>query len=126
MFVRDLVLPVRIGAYARERAAPQRVRFAVEARVLRPARPSEDMRDVLSYDVITDAISMLTDAGHIALVETLAERLAASLLVHPRVTKVAVRVEKLELGAGIAGVAIERTRADMASAAGKSGHEAAE
>ena len=119
VFVRDLVLPVRIGAYVRERAAPQRVRFAVEASVLRAARPSQDMRDVFSYDVITDAIRMLIDAEHIALVETLAERIAAALLVHPRVTRVAVQVEKLDLGAGVAGVGIERTRADIVAAKGR-------
>jgi FolB domain-containing protein len=116
VFIHDLVLPVRIGAYVRERAAPQRVRFAVAANVLRAPRPSQDMRDVFSYDVITDAIRMLTDAHHIALVETLAERIAAALLAHPRIVKVAVKVEKLDLGAGVAGVAIERTRADLEAA----------
>ena len=34
VFVHDLVLPVRIGAYAHERAAPQRVRFDVDALVI--------------------------------------------------------------------------------------------
>lgn len=110
VFVRDLVLPVRIGAYAREREAPQRVRFAVEAVVLRPPRPTEDMRDVFSYDVITDGIRMLTEAGHVALTETLAERIAALVLAHPRVVKVCVSVEKLDVGAGVVGVAIERTQ----------------
>ena len=85
VFVRDLVLPVRIGAYARERAAPQRVRFAVEVLVTRAARASADMRDVFSYDVITDGIRLLIDAGHVPLVETLAERIAEMLLAHPRV-----------------------------------------
>ncbi len=109
VFVRDLVLPVRIGAYAHERGAPQRVRFGVEATVLRPAQPTEDMRDVFSYDVITDGIRMLVESGHVMLTETLAERIAALLLAHPRVVKVAVLVEKLDVGTGVVGVAIERT-----------------
>lgn len=114
VFVRDLVLPVRIGAYARERLAPQRVRFAVEVTILRAARPTQDMRDVFSYDIITDGIRMLVDGGHVALVETLAEQIIAMLLAHPRVRKVAVRLEKLDAGPGIVGVAIERSRADAA------------
>ncbi len=118
VFVRDLVLPVRIGAYARERAAPQRVRFAVEVLVTRAARASADMRDVFSYDVITDGIRLLIDAGHVPLVETLAERIAEMLLAHPRVVRATVAVEKLETGNGIVGVTIERTRANAAATTG--------
>ncbi len=110
VFVDDLVLPVFIGAYARERNAPQNVRFAVTASVMRSGRTAEDMRDVFSYDLITDGIRLLIGSGHVALVETLAERIAAMVLGHPRVIKVVVRVVKLETGSGTVGVEIERTR----------------
>jgi dihydroneopterin aldolase len=112
VFLRDWVLPVRIGAYAHERAAPQRVRFAVEATVLRPAKPTRDMGDVFSYDIISDGIRMLTEGQHIVLAETLAERIAALVLAHPRVVKVSVCVEKLDVGTGVVGVRIERRRDD--------------
>jgi dihydroneopterin aldolase len=111
--VEDLVLPVFIGAYARERAAAQKVRFGVVASVLRGGRAAEDMRDVVSYDLITDGIRMLIGAGHVELVETLAERIAGVVLAHPRVAKVVVRVQKLETGSGIVGVEIKRTRPDF-------------
>jgi dihydroneopterin aldolase len=110
IFVHDLVLPVRIGAYAHERAAPQRVRFNVDALVIRGPRQAQDMRDVFSYDIISDGIRLLVAAGHVPLVETLAERIAAMALAHPRVVKVTVKLEKLETGSGIVGVIIERTR----------------
>lgn len=122
VFVHDFVLPVRIGAYASERASPQQVRFNVEAAVARGswaartgdagsvARWEAGMRDVFSYDLIRDGIRMLADAGHVGLVETLAERVAAMVLAHPRVMTVAVKVEKLDAGPGIVGVALERTR----------------
>jgi dihydroneopterin aldolase len=112
VFVHDLVLPVRIGAYTRERTEPQRVRFDVDAMVSRPTRPTEDMRDVFSYDVISDGIRMLIDAGHVPLVETLAERIAGLVLAHPWVEKVTVGVEKLDTGSGSVGVVIERSHAD--------------
>jgi (5-formylfuran-3-yl)methyl phosphate synthase len=108
--VRDLVLPVSIGAYAYERAAPQRVRFNVEALLLPQRRPAHDMRDVFSYDIIIDGIHLLIAEGHVALVETLAERVAALVLAHPRVAKVTVRLEKLDTGSGIVGVEIVRRR----------------
>lgn len=110
VFVENLILPVFIGAYARERDTPQNVRFAVSASVMRSGRAAEDMRDVFSYDLVTDGIRMLVGSGHVALVETLAERIAAMVLGHPRVTKVVVRVEKLDTGSGTVGVEIERRR----------------
>jgi (5-formylfuran-3-yl)methyl phosphate synthase len=110
IFVRDFVLPVRIGAYAHEREKPQNVRFNVDVNVLRADRAAVDIRDVFSYDLITDAIRMIVADEHIALVETLAERIAALLLTRPRVAGVTVRVEKLEVGPGGTGIEIVRRR----------------
>jgi FolB domain-containing protein len=112
VFVHDFVLPVRIGAYASEHEKPQRVRFNVDVKVLRPPHEAEDMRDVFSYDVITDGIGMIVAMGHVMLAETLAERIAALLLEHPRVVRVTIRVEKLDLGPEAVGVTIQRERAD--------------
>jgi (5-formylfuran-3-yl)methyl phosphate synthase len=115
IFVRDFVLPVRIGAYSRERDKLQNVRFNVDVNVLRPDRAAVDIRDVFSYDLITDSIRMIVAEEHIALVEMLAERISALLLTHPRVTGVTVRVEKLEVGPGGIGIEIVRRRtADVA------------
>jgi dihydroneopterin aldolase len=116
IFVRDFVLPIRVGAYAHERAKPQRVRFNVEVDVLRPTHPTADMRDVFSYDLVTDGIRMIVAQEHIALLETLAERIAALVLAHPWGHAVSVRVEKLEVGPGSVGVEIRRERpAEMAN-----------
>jgi dihydroneopterin aldolase len=115
IFVRDFVLPVRVGAYAHERDRLQRVRFNVDVDVLRPAHPTEDMRDVFSYDVVTDGIRMIVAQEHIALLETLAERIAALVLAYARVSGVTVRVEKLDVGPGAVGVEIRRERAAEAA-----------
>jgi FolB domain-containing protein len=110
IFVHDFVLPIRIGAYAHEREKVQNVRFNVDADVLRSDRAAQDIRDVFSYDLITDSIRMIVAQEHISLVETLAERIAALILTHSRVTAVTVRVEKLEVGPGGTGVEIVRRR----------------
>jgi FolB domain-containing protein len=110
VFVRDFVLPVHVGAYAHEHGAPQRVRFDVDVKVFRPSHAVEDMRDVFSYDVVVDGIRVLVAHEHFEFVETLAERIAASVLSHPRASAVTVRVEKLEVGTGGVGVEITRER----------------
>jgi dihydroneopterin aldolase len=110
IFVRDFVVPARIGAYAREHGKPQNVRFNVGVKVRRSGHSVEDMRDVFSYDVITDGIRIIVAQEHIAFLETLAERVADLVLRHPRVVSVTIRVEKLDVGPGGVGVEIVRER----------------
>jgi dihydroneopterin aldolase len=110
ILVRDFVLPIRIGAYRHEREKPQHVRFNVDVGIVRSPHVAQDMRDVFSYDVILDGIRMLVAQEHIALVETLAERVAALILAQPRVVNVTLRVEKLDVGPGAVGVEIVRKR----------------
>jgi dihydroneopterin aldolase len=116
VFVRDLVMPVEIGAYGFERGHAQRVRFYVDVEVYRVAG-LDDMRMAFSYDVIMDAIKIILAAGHIELVETIAERLAERVLSHERVHAVGVEVEKLDVVApGAVGVRIRRERTAPLSA----------
>ena len=115
VFMRGLVLPVRIGAYAHEHDKTQRVRFDVTVQVARPVAqgrvlPVRDLRDIYSYDIISDGIRMLVASGHVDLVETLAEQIAALLLADARVVTAEVQVTKLETGSGEVGVAIQRSR----------------
>ena len=115
VFVHDLVLPVRIGLYAHEHLAAQDVRFNVDAEIARNAHATQDIRDVLSYDIIIDGIRLIVAGGHIPLVETLAERVADFVLAHARVQHVTVMVEKLAAGPARVGVEIRRRRpADVA------------
>ena len=113
--MRDLVLPVRIGAYSHERNAPQKVRFDVSVDVRRPRGATQRMGQVYSYDLITDAISRIVAEEHIDFVETLAERIAAEVLSDPRAGRVTVKVEKLEIGPGGVGVELTMDRSDRES-----------
>ena len=115
IFVHDFVLPMRIGTYARERDYDQNVRFSVDVGITRASDMPRGMHDVLSYDIITDSIRMIAARGHVALVEALAEEVAAAVLAHPRAAHVAVRVEKLDTGSGSVGVEIARSRPHEAS-----------
>jgi dihydroneopterin aldolase len=110
VFLHDYVVPTEIGAYASEHGRSQRVRFNVDAEVSR-VTVLDDMRSVFSYDVIVDAIKVILGGGHIVLVETIAERLAESLLLHERVRAVTIQVEKLDIISAVVGVKIRRERA---------------
>lgn len=108
IFVREWVAAIPIGAYSHERA-PQRVSFTVEVDLAPVRRSVGDLRDIVSYDLITDAIARAT-AAHVELVETLAETIARSVLCHPRVRAVDITIEKLELGPGRVGCRLRRGR----------------
>lgn len=110
IIIEDFVLPMEIGAYKHEFGKKQKVRFNISAFVARTSANPEDMRHIFSYDLILDGIRNLVALGHVELVETLAERVAAFILSYPRVKKVIVRVDKLELGPAAVGIEIERMK----------------
>jgi dihydroneopterin aldolase len=99
--VRGLVVFASIGVTAEEREKKQRVRVSVEV-VAGPAaaaamRPGEDRRRIINYDRIVAAIRQIAGSGHIDLCEGFAERVCAACLRNPRVERVRVWVEKLDV-----------------------------
>lgn len=110
IFVHDFLTTAEIGAYAHERGVRQRLLFNVDVAVSRVSAHADDMRAVVSYDVILDAVRIVVGRGHIDFIETVAEEVAAIVLRHPRVREVRVKVEKLDVVAGSVGVEIVRGR----------------
>jgi len=99
IFVRDFIVDCNVGVYAEEQGVTQRVRFTVEARLSPDVFSVEDeMAEVPSYADIIDIIVELARGGHIKLVETFAERIAARVLADQRIVAVRVMLEKLERG----------------------------
>lgn len=113
MMVRDLVLNCLIGVHRHERDGVQRVRINLELDVLENDHPLDDrLANVLDYEVVLGRIRAAVTAGHVNLVETLAERIAAICLDYRTVAAVRVRVEKLDVfeDAESVGVEILRSR----------------
>ena len=113
VFVRDLVLSASIGIHDHEKTAPQRVCINVDMAVWEG--PVEDLGDdiakVVCYESVINRIRTLFETeGHINLVETLAEKIAAEVLSSDAVRSVRVRVEKLEAIADAASVGVEIER----------------
>ena len=85
VFVRDLVLDAMIGAYDHERDKPQRVRVNLDLKVELAGPPTDNLADVVSYDTMIASVRDILNAGHVNLVETLAERIADRCLIDRRV-----------------------------------------
>ncbi len=111
VFVRDLVLDARVGVMRRERGVKQRVRINLDLAVVEGEFALSDrLADVVCYDAITSDVRRLVASGHVNLIETLAERIAALCLERPRVGSVRVRVEKLDVYPDAASVGVEIER----------------
>ncbi len=118
VFLRDMLLQASIGWYPHEHAALQRIRVNVDLAVDEEAADegqdggADTLGRVVSYEVVADTVRRIVGAGHVKLVETLAERLAEACLDDPRVRLARVQVEKLDVfpDAAAAGVAVERAR----------------
>ncbi len=114
VFLRDMVLQASIGWYAHEHGVTQRVRVNIDLGVEEDTDASDHLGRVVSYETVAAAVRAIVAAGHIKLVETLAERIAAACLADPRVLFAHVQVEKPDVfpDAAAAGVAIVRRRGD--------------
>ena len=121
VFLRDMVLLASVGVHAHEHAARQRLRINVDLAVLdeaaglsRAAPARDELSRVVDYEAVAGQVRAIVGAGHVRLVETLAERVAEACLVDPRVRIARIRVEKLDIFDDIAaaGVEIERRAGD--------------
>ena len=110
VFVRDLVLSCMIGVYRHEHTDAQRVRINLDLAVQEGRDLDDSLANVVCYERITTGVREIVSRGHINLVETLAEEIAAMCLEDWRVRSVRVRVEKLDVfpDATSVGVEIER------------------
>ena len=107
--LRDLVVTAEIGAFQSERGHGQRLRFTLTVDLRDPVAGADDHVDrILSYDVLVQAVDDALADQRYNLVETLAERIAAQVLAHPRAARITVRVEKLDRGPGALGITISR------------------
>ena len=111
ILVRDYVRKIDIGAFQSEYGVKQRVSFNVILEVNTNNQPMHDNVDlVLSYDSIIEIIEDEISQKRVALLETLAEKIAISCLCLDSVVMATVRLEKLDRGLGRLGVQISRTK----------------
>ena len=110
--ISDLVLDCLIGVHRHEQDGTQRVRVNLELQVPETSQPLDDrLANVLCYEEVIWRLRKLAASGHVNLVETLAERIAALCLEEELVAAVRVRVDKLDVFSDAASVGVEIERA---------------
>ena len=113
VFVKDLEVEALLGIYPEEKTNRQRVVINIDLSVKEGDNPlSDDIRNVVSYEIVVKKVDAIIAKGHIGLAETLAELIAAACLKDKRVMAARVRVEKPNVikKARSVGVEIERVR----------------
>jgi len=116
VFIRDLVLAGSIGVHRHEKESLQRVRINLDLAVDESGQSiDDDINNVICYEQLAESVGDIVGRGHVNLVETLAENIAAMCLEDLRVRSARVRVEKLDVleGAESVGVEIERFNSEV-------------
>lgn len=110
--LRDYILAADIGAFQTERGHDQRLRFNLTVELSSHVSDVDDEVDrILSYDILTGAIASGLADRRYNLLETLAEKIAAQVLDHPRAAQVEITIEKLDRVPGALGVTLIRRAA---------------
>ena len=111
VYLRDLKVDCVIGIYDWERRVRQTLYIDIDlATDIRKAAGSDDIKDTLDYKAVSKRIQQFVGESSFQLVETLAEKLADTILKEFPVPWVRVRINKKGAvrSAGAVGVVIER------------------
>jgi dihydroneopterin aldolase len=106
IIIRNMRVEMLIGVHEHEKRARQTV--IVNAEIYTdPPKQTDEIRDVLNYEIVASGIDELACGGHIHLVETLAERIAELCLKQKQAHAVMVRVEKPDIFESMDAVGVE-------------------
>jgi 7,8-dihydroneopterin aldolase/epimerase/oxygenase len=111
VFVRGLELIGSIGIYEHEKRYEQRIVVSLDLAVHDHYDGRSDrIGDVYDYDEAIGTVKRTVEAGHVNLLETLAERIADGCLENLSVASVTVRIEKPDVLPSCRAVGIEIVR----------------
>src|SRR5688572_10500751 len=113
VFVKDLEIEALLGIYPQEKTTPQRIIINIDLSVKESKdRLSDEIKNVVSYEIVVQKVERIVAQGHVNLVETLCELIADACLSDKRVMAARVRIEKPDVikNARSVGVEIERVR----------------
>lgn len=113
IFLRELKVETLIGIYEWEKRVPQTLQIDLDIALPDSrAGQTDDLGDALDYAVVAQHLQTMLHDSHFALLETLAERIAQTLLTDFNAPWVKVSVAKLQAirHCKMVGVSIERKR----------------
>ncbi|MAI97357.1 MAG: dihydroneopterin aldolase [Rhodobacteraceae bacterium] len=111
IYVKDYVCDAEIGVFESEYGLNQRLMFNITldvdySNVIR----SDNLSDVLSYEIIIEAINKYLSEKRLNLLETLADNICNYCLLKREVKMIDIRIEKLDRINGSLGVRLVRRR----------------
>ena len=115
ILIKDLVLNILVGIHNFEKKKKQRVRFNLIINIDQNLIPNDkDLKSIVNYEQIIKTITKITSRKHYLLLETLAEKIFFKLFENPRIKKILLRIEKLDIikNATSVGIELEKTRSN--------------
>ncbi len=115
ILIKDLVLNMFVGIYNFEKKKKQRVRFNLIINIDQNLIPNDkDLKSIVNYEQVIKTITKITSRKHYLLLETLAEKIFLKLFENPRIKKILLRIEKLDVikNTTSVGIELEKTRSN--------------
>ena len=108
VLIKDLVLKMLVGIHNFEKKKKQRVKFNLIINIDQNLIPNDkDLKSIVNYEQIIKTITKITSRKHYLLLETLAEKIFFKLFENPRIKKILLRIEKLDVIKNTTSVGIE-------------------
>jgi len=108
VLIKDLVLNMLVGIHNFEKKKKQRVKFNLIINIDQNLIPNDkDLKSIVNYEQVIKTISKITSRKHFPLLETLAEKIFLKLFENPRIKKILLRIEKLDVIKNTTSVGIE-------------------
>ena len=115
ILIKDLVLNMLVGIHNFEKKKKQRVRFNLIINIDQNLAPNDkDLRSIVNYEQVIKTITKITSGKHFLLLETLAEKIFFKLFENPKIKKILLRIEKLDVikNTTSVGIELEKTRSN--------------
>jgi dihydroneopterin aldolase len=115
ILIKDLVLNILVGIHNFEKKKKQRVRFNLIINIDQNLIPNDkDLKSIVNYEQVIKTIAKITSRKHYLLLETLAEKIFFKLFENPRIKKILLRIEKLDVikNTTSVGIEFEKTRSN--------------
>ena len=112
VFIKNLVLPSKVGVTKEERSQKQNVIIDIEILCdLKPAGVTEDLSKSIDYAEIQEKVTAAVTNGEFKLLESLAQAVASIILKNPLASQVTVAAKKEKYGQKpVMGIEITRDR----------------
>ncbi len=111
IYLKDYVCHAEIGVFESEHGHKQRLKFNIYLSLdYGDGNRADNLENVLSYEIILEAINKSLSGKRLNLLETLADNIAAFCLEFEEVTMIDIQIEKMDRIDGSLGVRLARKK----------------